>query len=420
MMKSRAKRAVLIGDDRQIKYINRSPLRKTQYQLIPNQLIDEKEHLSTSYRCTLTTAKLLTDLYDGGMYSTSVVHSEMEIFDYYSVDTIPRVSGAQYLVFTQHEKAILENRKFKVNTIHEYQGKQNDHVIIVRLNKQRNPVYESLSHVIVALSRHRKKLDYHTVDSKDLLSSFIHRTSNFTIHDYRSVRKGDGEIPWKNHNEHTLDYRNSNINYILNITQKGAQNDQSVLSQLNRTEVEIKTTVVSVGIGKGSYPAQLDTGATPNVISEETAKYLMENHSEDMDYIPLSEPVSCVLANEQIVETAHYALVPTIRFGKHTLKIPFYVMKNCNQVFLIGMQTMIQLGIDPRIHEGVAYCQPTPKHDIDSIPFLKPEEYVTKLKLNHVSIQQSYLPDTYMLLNRANTLRKYYKLPEGVTDTGPE
>lgn len=80
----------------------------------------------------------------------------------------------KYLVFKQSEKEELQRAGFKVSTVHEFQGKQADHISVVRLsNKPQEDIYLSDNHALVALTRHKISMIYYTVVMTDSLSKLI-------------------------------------------------------------------------------------------------------------------------------------------------------------------------------------------------------------------------------------------------------
>ncbi|XP_065218993.1 uncharacterized protein LOC135844661 [Planococcus citri] len=201
---------------------------------------------------------------------------------------------------------------------------------------------------------------------------------------------------------------------------KVSEINRTLMSQLLHDKSDQITCVIPLRLGNACYPAQLDSGAVPNIMSEETAKYIMDNHPDDLEFIQLDVPAVCVLADSNEAETADYIIVPTLYFGKHALKIPFYVLKGCNQVFIIGTQSMRHLGIEPRISRGKAICRPSPKVHTEVVDFLTPEQYENKLNISSAEMKSAYKAEMNRILGRTSTRSNYYKLPEGVIDDGPE
>jgi hypothetical protein len=79
----------------------------------------------------------------------------------------------KYLVFTQQEKKDLMRMCFEVNTIHEVQGMTFKRVILVRLYAKQMTIYDSMQHILVALSRHTEWFEYATVRFMDTIHNLI-------------------------------------------------------------------------------------------------------------------------------------------------------------------------------------------------------------------------------------------------------
>ncbi|XP_065208508.1 uncharacterized protein LOC135837228 [Planococcus citri] len=201
---------------------------------------------------------------------------------------------------------------------------------------------------------------------------------------------------------------------------KVSEMNKNLRSQLLHVRDEIITCVIPLRLGNTNYPAQLDSGAVPNIMSEETALHLIKNHSDDLDFIALDEPAVCVLADSKEAETAKYIIVPTLYFGSHALKIPFYVLKGCNHIFLIGTQSMEYLGIEPRIRQRKALCRPSAKVHTEVIDFMSPSEYEGKLFVSGARMKEEYRLVMNDILRRTNTEDNYHRLPYGIIDDGPE
>lgn len=120
----------LIGDTQQILYINRLPQCDVFY-FDPNLFSKCKEKLNISYRCTLSTALILSPFYDTGMLATSNVMNEMKRIMFKNLQSINfKPEKTVYLTFKQTEKdeitkhCKLNNVLVKVFTVHEYQGRK--------------------------------------------------------------------------------------------------------------------------------------------------------------------------------------------------------------------------------------------------------------------------------------------------------
>lgn len=170
----------LLGDVAQIPFINRIATAHSNYS-DPTILSTDITHLNVIYRCPRDVAAALSDLYPQGMRSTSDVTQSCEMEKISNLSAVPKLN-AVYLTFKQEEKETLIKNGYPASTIHEYQGKQSDHIIIVRLSKyEKEQIYESLPHALVALSRHRVKLTYYTLITSDALSQLIQKTQRVVV-----------------------------------------------------------------------------------------------------------------------------------------------------------------------------------------------------------------------------------------------
>ncbi len=81
-----------------------------------------------------------------------------------------------YLVFRQDEKISMNihHRNMIVNTIHERRGDKGKSVCLIRL-KHRLEIYDSVPHLIVALSGTESDFTHCTIDPNDKLSEWLKR-----------------------------------------------------------------------------------------------------------------------------------------------------------------------------------------------------------------------------------------------------
>lgn len=80
---------------------------------------------------------------------------------------------------------------YDVSTIHEYQGKQAKHIIVVRTStKTKEEIYLSPSHVLVAISRHTDSLTYYTPVTDLMRKTLETRVSNAGIDRTKVSNKG--------------------------------------------------------------------------------------------------------------------------------------------------------------------------------------------------------------------------------------
>lgn len=167
-VKAKVKDIYLIGDVKQIPWVNRTSL-LVKHQLITD-IVDPAEILSVSYRCTLSTAAILSRLYPEGMLAKSSTIREMSICSTATPLNIQLQTDWQYLTYTQADKIELQKRAPKgmiVHTIHEFQGKESDNVCLVRGSTKKHDIYTSEEHNLVAISRHKKKFMYVTPTTLD-------------------------------------------------------------------------------------------------------------------------------------------------------------------------------------------------------------------------------------------------------------
>ncbi|XP_065221385.1 uncharacterized protein LOC135846306 [Planococcus citri] len=193
-----------------------------------------------------------------------------------------------------------------------------------------------------------------------------------------------------------------------------------VREQILREKDKFDTCVVPLTVNGTAYPAQLDTGATPNVVSEETANILLRDHYDNVEYIMLKRPIVCNLADDSKVESYRYVIVLKLKFGDCELKIPFYILKGCNQIFIIGTKTMKVLGIKPDVENQQATCCPPGEEKTETLKFMSEQEYREKITLRRIRVKKKNVEQIDRITKKANTADKYQaKEPEDVDD-GPE
>lgn len=126
-----------------------------------------------SYRCPVDVAAVLHDVYEerhalvGGvavpMKSYSEERGSMRVVHIRSVDEVALEDGATYLTFTNNDKRALENRGIVASTIASFQGKQAKNVVIYRSSiNVSDPIFNQISIVVTALTRHTHFLTYYT------------------------------------------------------------------------------------------------------------------------------------------------------------------------------------------------------------------------------------------------------------------
>uniref|UniRef100_A0A1B6HAQ2 (+)RNA virus helicase C-terminal domain-containing protein n=1 Tax=Homalodisca liturata TaxID=320908 RepID=A0A1B6HAQ2_9HEMI len=88
-----------------------------------------------------------------------------------------QINSGQYkiLVFKQSEKLELSKMGYNISTIHEYQRRQVENIIVIRTAKYKDEIYDSLPHCLVAITRHTGPFKYITPTADDLLSKWIRK-----------------------------------------------------------------------------------------------------------------------------------------------------------------------------------------------------------------------------------------------------
>nr|WNM95048.1 MAG: replication-associated protein [Diaporthe helianthi virga-like virus 1] len=168
---SKATAVIMVGDASQIPFLSRVinfELKLQRYVSSSVQTLSETHRIPRSHLFLLR--HFYPDISSTNATEVSAPRAELLLESY------PRILDADMiLTFTQYEKAVLLecNDKSKVRTVHEVQGNTYDSVVLVRLVKHENTIYDSTPHIIVALSRHRRSLRYLTVTDKDTVSKIL-------------------------------------------------------------------------------------------------------------------------------------------------------------------------------------------------------------------------------------------------------
>ncbi|XP_052740698.1 uncharacterized protein LOC128198590 [Bicyclus anynana] len=177
-----ASETLLIGDKNQLPFIDRNNLFKLHY-CRPNQVARVNQELLCTHRNPMDVAYALSEVYNG-IYSSKPRVRSLELRRY-SGSQIPKDStNTLYLTHTQGEKEMLKTEGYgkgegsRVNTIHEAQGATFERVIIVRTAAKKIQLYESVSHAVVAVSRHTVWCTYFTDDNSDATAHFITRATS--------------------------------------------------------------------------------------------------------------------------------------------------------------------------------------------------------------------------------------------------
>nr|DAZ87851.1 TPA_asm: hypothetical protein [Clonorsi virus 1] len=186
---------IVVGDTRQIPFVNRCPdFKKMEYAYLTDVLHPSKV-LSVSHRVPADIAARFRKDYESfGFKTTNLIRESCFLHPISSVGQVPIVRGVQYLTFLQHEKEVLKGLGVEVSTVNEYQGKQSEHVIVVRLTPAQHivKIYSERAYVLVAMTRHTRVLDYYTVHPADLMSKTILERPSMQECEAVSVVSGGG------------------------------------------------------------------------------------------------------------------------------------------------------------------------------------------------------------------------------------
>nr|QVG74719.1 RNA-dependent RNA polymerase [ssRNA positive-strand virus sp.] len=195
-----AKEIHIMGDIAQIPYQERTG-KNVHFGRYDKRLKATIKNMGVSYRCPLDIIYWLnlTNKYDFKVQGKSEVVHSVNIKRISGVNEINFCNYDHLIAFTQEEKLTIIKQadseyKTKINTIHEYQGKQCNSIAIVRLINKANPIYDSDEHILVALSRHRIKLEYLTVSINDKLAKQINKIKNLSTPTIKEVIYSGGGI----------------------------------------------------------------------------------------------------------------------------------------------------------------------------------------------------------------------------------
>ncbi|KAL0812196.1 hypothetical protein ABMA28_009571 [Loxostege sticticalis] len=161
----KASKALLIGDNNQLPYIDRNNLFQMKYHR-PNTVTNITKELLCTWRNPMDVAYALNEIY-GGIYSAKCTVRSLAIKGYTGA-RIPKTDNTLYLVHTQAEKSLLISQGYGTNegsrtlTIHESQGLTFETVYIICTTAARKKIHKSIPHAVVAISRHTKTCIYYT------------------------------------------------------------------------------------------------------------------------------------------------------------------------------------------------------------------------------------------------------------------
>ncbi|KAG8302406.1 hypothetical protein J6590_033002 [Homalodisca vitripennis] len=171
---------MLIGDINQIPYINRTGNFEVKFHKISEIAVITKE-LNITYRCTRSATAILSGHYPQGMMTTSGIEGEMkqQLFD--TLESLQHTIDKNKhtcLVFKQSEKRELIKLGFRTSTIHEFQGRQAEDIVIVRTSTKPEDIYNSTPHCLVGVTRHTRSFLYISPNTDDTLSNWIRKANS--------------------------------------------------------------------------------------------------------------------------------------------------------------------------------------------------------------------------------------------------
>lgn len=179
---SGASELVLIGDVNQLPFLDRENLFQLRYTR-PDLVAGITQEFLCTHRNPMDVALALSEIYPG-IYSSksslSRVHS-LKVRGYTGAQIPSTAQNTLFLVHTQAEKASLASQGYgsgegsRLLTIHEAQGATYDSVIIINTKSRRLQVHDSISHAVVALSRHTVSCVYYTDDADDATGRLVKR-----------------------------------------------------------------------------------------------------------------------------------------------------------------------------------------------------------------------------------------------------
>lgn len=177
---SGANTILLLGDSNQIPYIERSNL-SCKWSNI-SLLAEPSRVLSVSKRCPVDVCYLLSNYYDKISTTNPVFRSISPTISDGSFHLIDEQT--LILTFTQAEKKLMKETLSKnntsipkIHTIHEAQGLTSPKVLLVRIEQRPLEIFDSIPHLIVALSRHTEHFRYLTTNASDLTQRLIGKLS---------------------------------------------------------------------------------------------------------------------------------------------------------------------------------------------------------------------------------------------------
>nr|APG77744.1 RdRp [Hubei virga-like viurs 8] len=174
---SQCRTLIMVGDQNQIPFVSRlGTMNLTHYRA--DKLTSNIETMSNSYRIPADVACHLSAFYRQELRTHNQIKRSIVVAKITGINGVPKRRDVTYLVFTQPEKRQLSTlfAGVKVFTVHEFQGKESEHIILVRLNTVKSHVlFTQAPYQIVAISRHTRTFHYFTV-LEDSLYTLLSKT----------------------------------------------------------------------------------------------------------------------------------------------------------------------------------------------------------------------------------------------------
>lgn len=365
----------IIGDVAQIPYVNRVANYTTQFHQFPFPIT---ERMYLSYRCPVDVVATIADRYDAPVTSASKVEKSMVLkkINNLSGITTPNFKGGDHvIVFKQSEKQELlkywrniEGSSNRINTVHEFQGRQAENIFIVRISdKPQEEIYLRKNYALVAITRHTNSCYYFTPILTDAVSKFIIGVPK-NIRPYIARNKGGGQSSYivsrlisnncplgNDHNYHTLNnINNDRKDPFMSMTDKqrvqwaveyggGYRYNDISITDNNQTLNNMLTNNSTI---KTSSVQLSDNGSDVSVLQSHFDRMLPKNAERDnvLDQL-LTEKCDLNVTVDNIRWSGVRKDVALFKYENSTLKP---VLRTSCPVKRVSTATEILLGIQKR------------------------------------------------------------------------
>lgn len=174
------RRIVICGDRAQISYFNS----ENYHHEFHRYLREPDERLNVTKRCPADACYALSNIettnglaYPQPITTHNTILRSLSCRKGGAFPEFGKPCDTQLLTFTQLDKSEVQRKypNYSVNTIGEFQGKENKNIVLIRLSTKDNEFYRDSAQLVVALSRHTVSFQYvHPID--DRLSKLIENT----------------------------------------------------------------------------------------------------------------------------------------------------------------------------------------------------------------------------------------------------